>query len=175
SNSVGVGGQSPSRINDYNADDLESIQVAEGPSAGVLYGTDAANGVISMQTKKGHPGPTEWHIATEGRLSNDIGNYPTNYLGVTGTGTSCRLTQVEAGTCVQSTVRKLNPLVQFSPFRQGNLTNVGISAEGGNEQTTYYVSSHYNFENGVYPVDYDKQVFLRGNLHQQATSNLSFD
>ena len=80
-----------------------------------------------------------------------------------------------AGTCVQANVRTLNPLEQFSPFRQGNLTNLGISAEGGNEQTTYYVSSHYNFENGVYPVDYDKQVFLRGNLHQQATSNLSFD
>ena len=175
SNSVGVGGQSPSRLNDYNADDLESIQVAEGPSAGVLYGTDAANGVISMQTKKGHPGPTEWHISTEGGLSNDIGNYPTNYLGVTGTGTSCRLTQMAAGTCTIANVRTLNPLQTFSPFRQGNLTTLGLSAEGGNEQTTYYVSSHYNFENGVYPVDYNKQVFLRGNLHQQATSNLSFD
>ncbi|HWH04707.1 MAG TPA: TonB-dependent receptor plug domain-containing protein, partial [Gemmatimonadales bacterium] len=175
SNSVGVGGQSPSRINDYNADDLESIQVAEGPSAGVLYGTDAANGVISMRTKKGHPGPTEWHISTEGGLSNDIGNYPTNYLGLTGTGTSCRLTQMAVGTCTIASVRTLNPLEHFSPFRQGNLTNLGLSAEGGNEQTTYYVSSHYNFENGVYPVDYNKQVFLRGNLHQQATSTLSFD
>ena len=56
SNSVGVGGQAPSRLNDYNADDLESIQVAEGPSA-ILYGTDAANGVISMQTKEGTPRP----------------------------------------------------------------------------------------------------------------------
>ncbi|HYK09721.1 MAG TPA: SusC/RagA family TonB-linked outer membrane protein [Gemmatimonadales bacterium] len=175
SNSVGVGGQVPSRINDYNADDLESIQVAEGPSAGVLYGTDAANGVIAMQTKKGHPGPTEWHVSTEGGLSNDIGNYPTNYLGVTSGGTSCRLTQMAEGKCTIASVRTLNPLVQFSPFRQGNLSNIGVSAEGGNEQTTYYVSSHYNFENGVYAVDYQKQVFLRGNLHQQASSNLVFD
>lgn len=175
SSTVGVGGQVPSRLNDYNADDIESIQVSEGPSAGVLYGTDAANGAIIMQTKKGHPGPTVWNVNFEGGLQNDVGNYPANYRGVTAANASCRLTQVEAGSCVQANVLTLNPIEQFSPFRTGNLTNMGISASGGNEQTTYYVSGHYDFTNGVYAVNTDKQVFLRGNIHHQAASNLIFD
>ncbi|HEX4561128.1 MAG TPA: carboxypeptidase regulatory-like domain-containing protein, partial [Gemmatimonadales bacterium] len=175
SSTVGVGGQVPSRLNDYNADDIESIQVSEGPSAGVLYGTDAANGAIIMQTKKGHPGPTVWNVNFEGGVQNDVGSYPANYRGVTAANASCRLTQVAAGTCTQANVLTLNPIEQFSPFRTGNLTNMGISASGGNEQTTYYVAGHYNYANGVYSVNTDKQVFLRGNIHHQAASNLIFD
>lgn len=175
SSTIGVGGQVPSRLNDFNPDDIESIQVSEGPSAGVLYGTDAANGAIIMQTKKGHPGPTVWNVNFQGGLQNDIGNYPANYRGVTGTGTSCRLTQMAAGACTIANVITLNPIEQFSPFRTGNLTNMGISASGGNEQTTYYVAGHYNYENGVYSVNTNKQVFLRANLHHQAASNLTFD
>lgn len=175
SSTVGVGGQVPSRLNDYNADDIESIQVSEGPSAGVLYGTDAANGAIIMETKKGHPGPTVWNVNFEGGLQNDVGNYPANYRGVTAANASCRLTQMAAGTCTIANVLTLNPIEQFSPFRTGNLTNMGISASGGNEQTTYYVAGHYDYTNGVYPVNTDKQVFLRGNIHHQAASNLIFD
>src|SRR5438552_13026825 len=39
---LGVGGQSPSRLNDLNAEDIEAIEVVKGPSAAALYGTDAA-------------------------------------------------------------------------------------------------------------------------------------
>src|SRR6266516_4670325 len=45
---LGVGGQAPSRLNDLNGDDIESIEVVKGPSAAALYGTDAANGVIQI-------------------------------------------------------------------------------------------------------------------------------
>ena len=175
SNSIGVGGQVPSRLNDYNPDDLEAVQVAEGPSSGVLYGTDAANGVIVMQTRKGKPGPTQWHFSSELGLSNDIANYPANLEAVTSTGAFCPTFSAATGACVIDHVRSFNALEQNSPFRQGNVANVGLSAEGGTEGTTYYVSGHYNFENGIYPINYNKQVFLRANLHHQATQNLTFD
>jgi len=45
-----TGGQAPSRLNDLNPDDIESIEVVKGPSAAALYGTDAANGVIVITT-----------------------------------------------------------------------------------------------------------------------------
>src|SRR5437764_8979474 len=38
-----TGGQAPSRINDLNPEDFEPVEVVKGPSAAVLYGTDAAN------------------------------------------------------------------------------------------------------------------------------------
>lgn len=42
-----------------NPDDIESISALTGPSAAALYGSDAANGVILITTKKGAAGRTE--------------------------------------------------------------------------------------------------------------------
>lgn len=39
-----------------NPDDIESLSVLSGPSAAALYGSDAANGVILITTKKGKEG-----------------------------------------------------------------------------------------------------------------------
>ena len=44
------------RLNDINPEHIESIEVIKGPSAQTLYGTEAANGVIQIITKKGTPG-----------------------------------------------------------------------------------------------------------------------
>lgn len=38
---------------DINSDDIESVNMLTGPSAAALYGSDAANGVIIINTKKG--------------------------------------------------------------------------------------------------------------------------
>lgn len=40
-------------INDINAHDIESIQVLKSASAAALYGAEAANGVILIETKRG--------------------------------------------------------------------------------------------------------------------------
>ncbi len=41
---------------DYNPEDIESLQVLQGASAAALYGSQAANGVILITTKKGKLG-----------------------------------------------------------------------------------------------------------------------
>src|SRR6266487_2727573 len=91
--SIGVGGQTPSRLNDLSPDDIESIEIVKGPSAAALYGTDAANGVIQIRTKRGRPGPTKWNGYVEGGVLNDITAWPANYTSVTNAGASCSLTQ----------------------------------------------------------------------------------
>ena len=45
-----------SRLNDINPNDIESVQVLKGASAGALYGSKAANGVVVITTKKGSRG-----------------------------------------------------------------------------------------------------------------------
>ena len=45
-------------IADFNPEDIESINVLTGPSAAALYGSEAANGVILINTKKGKEGKT---------------------------------------------------------------------------------------------------------------------
>src|SRR5207237_8837083 len=54
------GSSSISRFNDFNPDEIESIEVVKGPAAATLYGTEASNGVIQIITKRGSPGPARW-------------------------------------------------------------------------------------------------------------------
>ena len=57
---VGTGGTTSSFLNDVSPEDIEDIEIVKGPSAETLYGTDAANGVIVITTKKGRAGATRW-------------------------------------------------------------------------------------------------------------------
>ncbi|MFN7455788.1 MAG: TonB-dependent receptor plug domain-containing protein, partial [Gemmatimonas sp.] len=50
SSSIGVGGSTPSRLDDLTPEEIENIEVIKGPSAATLYGTEAANGVINITT-----------------------------------------------------------------------------------------------------------------------------
>jgi TonB-dependent SusC/RagA subfamily outer membrane receptor len=56
STSFGNGGNDFSRLGDISPEDIENIEIVKGPSAATLYGTDAANGVVVITTKKGRAG-----------------------------------------------------------------------------------------------------------------------
>ena len=45
-----------SRINDLNANDIESVEILKGASAAALWGSRAANGVVMIKTKDGDAG-----------------------------------------------------------------------------------------------------------------------
>ena len=175
SNSIGVGGQVPSRINDINPDDIESVEVVKGPSAAVLYGTDAANGVIVYKTKRGRPGKTKWDVFSEGGTLTDVTNWPFNYRANTAAGGRCLLSSAAAGTCTQAQLLTFNPLVTNTPFRTGTRQQYGVSASGGTDQTTFYVAGDYSKELGVYQTSNVRQVSLRANIHNQARDNLELN
>src|SRR5687768_15060853 len=44
------------RLDDFNPEDIESIEIIKGPAASTIYGTEASNGVIQIITKKGAVG-----------------------------------------------------------------------------------------------------------------------
>src|SRR5438094_654028 len=169
--SIGVGGQTPSRLNDISPEDIESIEIVKGPSAAALYGTDAANGVIQIRTKRGRPGPTKWNGYVEGGVLNDITAWPANYTSVTNTGASCTLTQSVTGAkpCVIDTLRTFNPLEVNSPFQTGSRQQYGVSASGGSDVTTFFLSGDYEREKGVYHPNDLRRTSLRANLHHTAS------
>ena len=49
----GRGGPAVSTLNLLNPNDIDRVEILKGPSAAVLYGSDAANGVIQIFTKSG--------------------------------------------------------------------------------------------------------------------------
>ena len=75
---IGSGSTSAATSNLTNLDphEIEDIEIVKGPSAATLYGTDAANGVIVITTKRGHAGKTQWTWNAEAGAISD----PTKYL-----------------------------------------------------------------------------------------------
>src|SRR5205814_409430 len=76
------GSASISRYNDFNPDDIESIEVIEGPAAATLYGTEASGGVIQIITKKGIAGPPTFDLTVKQgtqAFMNPEGRFPVNY------------------------------------------------------------------------------------------------
>ncbi len=53
SSDVDGGTSQQSRLNDINEDDVESIDILKGASAAAIWGSEAANGVIVITTKRG--------------------------------------------------------------------------------------------------------------------------
>ena len=98
-------GHMPGRFNDINPEEIESIEIVKGPSAATLYGTDGANGVIVIKTKRGVPGRPRWTLYAEGGLSAPAAEAPLSYYSwgrnlATGAAQRCTLDQQATGICV---------------------------------------------------------------------------
>ncbi len=162
SSSIGIGGTNPSRINDINPDEIESMEVIKGPSAAALYGTAASTGVIIINTKRGRPGPTRWNVYAEQGLIKDDNDYPDAYRGwrtdPTDTsaaknsrptnGVQCFLTQVVAGACVQDSVSRFDLFSdpRTSPNATGYRNQYGVQMQGGADASRYFVSGEWENE-----------------------------
>lgn len=67
-------------ISNLNPEDIESVQVLQGASAAALYGSQAANGVILVTTKKGKKGSSSVQLSSTATFENPIG-LPENQTG----------------------------------------------------------------------------------------------
>jgi len=169
-----TGGDAPSRLNDLAPEQIETIEVVKGPSAATLYGTDAANGVVWITTKRGRAGETRWNFYTEQGTVTDPYTYPASYRGLTATGQPCRLFDVATSTCTQARLASLSPLEHdhTSPFRTGKLQHYGLSVSGGQDQLRYFLSSDMQNEDGVLPTNALDRVNVRGNFDTRLARNL---
>jgi TonB-linked SusC/RagA family outer membrane protein len=181
----GVGGQAPSRFNDINPNDIESIEVLKGPAAAALYGTAAANGVIQVTTKRGNAGHPDFRVyAEQGRLDQiakfpdnvlAIGNTLTNSKGVITPGTGpCDIMSLAIGSnpapgetgCTGITTRyTFNPLEAGGDaiYKIGNRQAVGGSVSGGTTGSTFYLGTDYSNEHGVQPMNTQQRIRVQAN------------
>jgi TonB-dependent starch-binding outer membrane protein SusC len=169
-----TGGQSPSRLNDINPEDIESIEIIKGPSAATLYGSVAANGVIRITTKRGKVGRARWTAYTETGGVTDIGDYPANFQALDSAGNSCFTFEASEGICSQSSVKSFQPLTdsRTSPFRTGQSYGLGLSVSGGTEALTYFLSGNFSDRDGVLPINNVRRIGFRGNFGSQVRKNL---
>ncbi len=147
----GVGGQAPSRLNDFNPDEIESIEIVKGPSAAALYGTEAANGVIVVKTRRGRVGDPVWNLYGEAGVVEETTAWPVAYTGLDADGNPCRNYDIGAGTCSQSELQSFSVLRDkaTTPFRNGFRGQFGANVSGGSSALQYFLSGEYESENGV--------------------------
>ena len=181
STAIGTGGQQPSRYNDINPENIASIEIIKGPAASSLYGTAASNGVIQITTKKGRVGRTKWETYAEYGKLRDVNDYPVNYrsFGKTPAGalvTNCSLiarVSTAATRCVgvDSTITNF-PLEVANMIDDGNRRIAGLSASGGSDVATYFLSGEYQKEQNVIALNGLQRLNIRTNLRGQLARNL---
>lgn len=155
-----------------NPNDIESINVLRGANAAILYGSQGANGVIIITTKKGKAGKVriDFNHSTVleqvsglpdfqykyGTVGGDYNWTPPN-LGVV---TPSQLVNISKSpvTNVMSDNYQKGYIKDF--FRTGNTITSGVSIYGGSDKTTAYFSYTNVSANGVVPTNtYSKHNF----------------
>ena len=156
---ISVGGTSSSRLGDLSPDEIESIEIVKGPSAATLYGTDAANGVIVISTKKGRPGNTRWTWNAEQGVVQDKNEYPKTWAewGHTTTGNTTQIARcinvtLADGSCKMDSLTFSHQIrdSRYSPIATGKRSQYGMQINGGNDAIRFFVSG--NLEDEIGPI-----------------------
>jgi len=143
-----------SRLDDLDPNSVESIEVLKGPSASTMYGSDAANGVIIIKTKRGRAGPTRWNFFADRHNQIQVKDYdyPVTQVGYALAGgyaptVNCGLAQQLQGQCIPipGDVVGFNQLAdpRFTPQARGYSQSFGANVSGGVQQLQYYMGGTY--------------------------------
>ncbi|SDJ27039.1 TonB-linked outer membrane protein, SusC/RagA family [Pedobacter sp. ok626] len=167
-----------SAIAGLNAADIEDISILKDGSATALYGTRAANGVISITTKKGKKNSASINLSTAYTigvkpdinqfnvmdskqsmdLSQDLYNYGylsvLNYPSSTGAFTEPYRLYASNQISPQEFNNRLNRARGLNTdwfdvlFKNNLLQEHSLSFSGGGDKSTYYLSGSYAGDNG---------------------------
>lgn len=156
-----------------NPNDIESIDILKDASAQAIYGSQAANGVILITTKKGKAG--------EGKINYDM------YYGQSEVYRTLDLMNLRQFAEYQNDVAPQlgqTPTPEFADpsklgegtdwqeamFRRGQVQNHQLSFSGGKDKTNYYLSANYFTQEGILIGSDFKRYAMRFNLDHQLKS-----
>ena len=159
---VGLGAQNTNNSNrgiDINPEDIESVTVLKGPAAAVLYGLRASEGAIIITTKKGQAG--SFRITYSNAFSRDVVNklpeFQTDYKqGIDGVyNPDARSSWGPAFGASETIYDNLGNFFQPALTQRHD-----ISASGGGERSTFYLSASRFDQNGIVPnTSFDRTSF----------------
>jgi TonB-linked SusC/RagA family outer membrane protein len=134
-----------------NNDDIESINVLKGANASILYGSQGANGVVIITTKKGKAGKVDVNINSVTTFEKVTG-LPEFQFKYGATGGSDYSWSKTAGNYGSSYIKDF--------FQTGLNTVNSVAISGGTDKTTAYFSYSNTSAKGVLPTNtYNKHNF----------------
>lgn len=155
---------------DIAPDQIESIQVLKSASAAAIYGAQGANGVVLITTKQGRAGKAQLDVSFSQGIQEIQRYFPMvnarQYAilyneGFINAGQPPLYPNPDAlgeGTNWQKAV-----------FRKAPMTDIAISASGGNEASKFFFSAGYTDQEGII----GKTSFDRVNLRINSSHNIN--
>lgn len=151
---------------DINPEDIESVNMLTGPSAAALYGSEAANGVIIINTKKGAEGKTKVTISNSTTFSRAYMMPDMQDRYGKSSGYSCWGAQ-------------LPDSYSYDPrkfFNTGTDVINSVSLSTGNAKNQTYISATTTNTTGIVPESsYDRYNFTARNTTKFANDKLILD
>lgn len=149
-------------ISDFNPEDIESISILTGPASAALYGSNAANGVVIITTKRGVVNQSHITIAnnTDFSIPFVMPVFQNRYGNKTG--------EFASWGSKMSTPSKYHPK-DF--FRTGTSIQNSVSLSFGSENSQNYLSFATNNSSGIIP----NNTYNRYNFTFKRSSNLLND
>ncbi len=155
------------RLNDFDPEQIESIEVLKGPAAATLYGTEAARGVINILTKRGAAGTTKYTFTIKqgnSWFADSDKRIPVNYWLNPADSTiwSIHLPTTEAA--------RGTPL-----FKNGPSSSYSASVSGGTGTYRYYASGDASAAEGITTQNSRTSKSVRTNLSVVPNNQFSLE
>lgn len=179
-------------LGNINPEDIDDIQVLNGPGAAALYGSDASNGALVITTKKGKNGSTVVRVSNTTslekvsfypKLQNQFGSGSNNdiqaYIPYENQQYGPRFDGVvrPVGRVLEDGTQQMLP---YSPtdskndFWDTGVTNqTDFSISQGDEKSTLYVAGQYVKQSGTTPGDKYNRFSLRVNGTKELVNRVS--
>ena len=188
-------GQNISSISDINPDDIESIEILKDASSASIYGARAANGVVLITTKRGKNGKTEFGFNSFAGIQNVSRKIPfLDSKGFVALEEDARKQDLIAynqdPTPFNNLYPGFDPSVLTNPlpsswntgvntnwenqiFRTAPISNLQLSARGGNEKTKFFLAGNYFDQQGIVIENFYKRASFRMNLDNKVNDRIS--
>ncbi len=180
------GVQGPDGASNINPDDIASTTVLRGASAAALYGSQAGNGVLVIETKKGREGQFQVNLnsgfgienafslpAVQNRYGQGFDGEIRSAVGdswgapLNGQNFTNYLDQEDRYEAHPGNIRDF--------FRTGSSFNNSVGISGGSEKTQAYFSYTNNNVQGIVPKNSLNRHIVNFRISNQITERLSTD
>jgi TonB-linked SusC/RagA family outer membrane protein len=198
SQSQATTGGATNPLADINSNDIESIEILKDASAGAIYGSRAANGVVLITTKRGKTGKTNFSVNYLTGFSK-----PTNHVEWLNTEEYVELFTESNGALTTSLINRFNrygadPAALTAPtgvpyeswavpgapgyvdtnwdkeaFQDAKTNQFDFSASGGTDKTKFFTSLTWSDQDGILVGNRFQKMGTRLNVDHEATDKLS--
>ncbi|WP_276480868.1 SusC/RagA family TonB-linked outer membrane protein [Paraflavitalea pollutisoli] len=179
-----ITGYNTNTIAGLSSNDVESVTVLKDAAAASLYGSRAANGVVLITTKTGKAGRTKFSASAQYGINkitlrdSDLPLSTPEMLELLREGwvnSGKNLADFPAEVKARGVDSTVNTDWVDALTRNGNFQQYDLSASGGTDKTTFYLSGGiYKSEAAVIGSDYTRTT-AKLSLTNKATDRLSFN